>query len=109
MNCTTYMVNCNFVIHATCPLPLMTYKYSELQVSFVIQKLSCKASCKTPFFSYVRFLTMNYVMGYLLLLLTFGFNYFEISNNNNKLIFLVFENFQRINNFHEKPIKDLMV
>jgi hypothetical protein len=28
----------------------MGYKYSELQVSTSIQKLSCKASCKTPFF-----------------------------------------------------------
>jgi len=31
------------------------YKYNELQVSFVIQKLSCKASCKTPFFSHSDF------------------------------------------------------
>jgi hypothetical protein len=26
------------------------YKYNELQVSFTTKKLSCKASCKTPFF-----------------------------------------------------------
>jgi hypothetical protein len=37
-------------IHATCPLIFTTYKYSELQVSSTTQKLSCKASCKTPFF-----------------------------------------------------------
>jgi hypothetical protein len=36
--------------HATCPLTFTSYKYSELQVSFTIQKLSCKASYKTPFF-----------------------------------------------------------
>jgi hypothetical protein len=28
----------------------MTYKYSELQVSFTTQKLSCKANYKTPIF-----------------------------------------------------------
>jgi hypothetical protein len=50
MNCSIYTVSCNFVIHAICLLKLMMYKYSELQVSGVIQKLSCKASCKTPFF-----------------------------------------------------------
>jgi hypothetical protein len=37
--------------HATCLLTLMAYKYNELQVSFAIQKLSYKASYKTPFFS----------------------------------------------------------
>ncbi len=41
----------NFVVHATCLLALMTHKYSELQMSSTTQKLSCKASCKTPFFS----------------------------------------------------------
>ncbi len=44
------MASCNFATHATCSLALMTYKYSELQMSFTTQKLSCKASCKTPFF-----------------------------------------------------------
>jgi hypothetical protein len=50
MSCIVYMVSCNFAIHATCPLTLMMYNYNELQVSFVIQKLSCKASNKTPRF-----------------------------------------------------------
>ncbi len=71
--CIVYTMNCNFATHAPCPLALTTYKYSELQmfsaihatcpfaftaykyselqVSFTIQKLSCKASCKTPLFS----------------------------------------------------------
>jgi len=55
MSCTIYMVSYNFVIHAICLLTLTMYKYNELQVSFVIQKLSCKASCKTPFFSHSDF------------------------------------------------------
>ncbi len=38
----------SFATHATCPLTLTTYKYSELQVSFTTQKLSWKANCKTP-------------------------------------------------------------
>jgi hypothetical protein len=50
MNCTVYTVSCNFVTHASCLLKLMVYKYSELQVSDATQKLSCKASFKTPFF-----------------------------------------------------------
>jgi len=50
MSYVVYMVNCNFVIHATCLLTLMMYKYNELQMSFITQKLGCKASCKTPFF-----------------------------------------------------------
>jgi len=32
----------------------MAYKYNELQMSFVIQKLSCKANFKTPFFLIVN-------------------------------------------------------
>jgi hypothetical protein len=40
---------CNFVIHATYLLTFMAYKYNELQVSFITQKLNCKASCKIPF------------------------------------------------------------
>ncbi len=40
----------NFVTHATYPLTLMAYKYNELQVSFIIKKLNCKASYKTPIF-----------------------------------------------------------
>ncbi len=43
-------MSCNFAIHAICPLALITYKYNELQVYFAIQKLSCKANRKTPFF-----------------------------------------------------------
>jgi hypothetical protein len=49
MNCTVYMVSCNFAI---CPLKLMAYKSNELQMSFAIQKLNCKAHFKTPFFSH---------------------------------------------------------
>ncbi len=40
----------NYATHVTCPLALTMYKYSELQVSSATQKLSCKASCKTPLF-----------------------------------------------------------
>jgi hypothetical protein len=54
MNCIAYTVSCNFATHAICLLAFMTYKYSELQVSFVIQKLSCKASCKTQIFFIVN-------------------------------------------------------
>jgi hypothetical protein len=50
MNCTIYMVSYNFATHAICLLALTTYKYSELEMSFTTQKLSYKASCKTPFF-----------------------------------------------------------
>ncbi len=48
------MVNCNFATHATCSLALTTYKYNELQVSGVIQKFSCKVSCKTLLFLMVH-------------------------------------------------------
>ncbi len=51
MNCTIYMVNCHSTIHITCPLALTTYKY-KLQMFNATQKLSCKTSCKTVFFSY---------------------------------------------------------
>ncbi len=57
MSCTIYIVSCNFVIHATCSLALTLYKYNELQVSGAIQKLSCKASCKTLLFIIVIALT----------------------------------------------------
>jgi hypothetical protein len=50
MNCNVYMVNYNFTTHATYPLEFMVYKYSELQMSIVIENLNCKASCKTPLF-----------------------------------------------------------
>jgi len=50
MNCTVYMVGYNFAIHVTCPLTFTTYKYNVLQVLSTTQKLSYKASCKTPFF-----------------------------------------------------------
>jgi hypothetical protein len=50
MSCIVYIVSCNFTTHSTCLLTLMAYKYSELQVSFVIKKLHCKANYKTPFF-----------------------------------------------------------
>jgi len=54
MSCTIYTVSYNSTIHAICPLTFTMYKYNELQVSFIIQKISCKADYKTPFF-----LTMN--------------------------------------------------
>jgi hypothetical protein len=54
MNCTIYMMNYNSTIHATCLLALTMYKYSELQMSSTTQKLSCKASCKTPIFLVVN-------------------------------------------------------
>jgi len=50
MNYTVYMMSCNFIIHATCPLALITYKYNELQMFSATQKMNCKASCKTPLF-----------------------------------------------------------
>jgi hypothetical protein len=50
LSCIIYTMSYNFTTHATCLLKLMVYKYSELQMSFITQKLSCKASCKTPFF-----------------------------------------------------------
>jgi len=58
MSCIIYMVICNPTTHATCSLAFTTYKYNELQVSFAIQKLSCKANCKTPFF----FIVNNYFL-----------------------------------------------
>ncbi len=42
-------MSCNSATHATCSLALSMYKYSELQMSFAIQKLGCKARCKAPF------------------------------------------------------------
>jgi hypothetical protein len=50
MNCTIYMMNYNSIIHATCSLAFMSYKYNELQMSSAIQKLNRKPDCKTPFF-----------------------------------------------------------
>jgi len=41
MNCTVYMVNCNFATHPSCPLALTSYKYNEFQMSFVTQKCNC--------------------------------------------------------------------
>jgi hypothetical protein len=49
MSCTVYTMSCSPTTHATCPLAFIAYKYSELQMSFTIQKLSFKASCKTFF------------------------------------------------------------
>jgi hypothetical protein len=60
MSCTVYMVNCNFVTHATCPLKLTMYKYSELQVSVATQKLSCKANYKTPLFLIMNLAPQSY-------------------------------------------------
>ncbi len=39
MNCIICIVSCNFVVHATCSLTLMTYKYDKLQVVRPIVKL----------------------------------------------------------------------
>jgi hypothetical protein len=50
MNYTIYTMNHNFTIRTTCSLTLTMYKYYELQVVIVIQKLSCKAGCKRPRF-----------------------------------------------------------
>ncbi len=47
------MVNYNST-HATYSLILIAYKYCKLQMSFAIQKLNCKAICKTPFFLIVH-------------------------------------------------------
>ncbi len=44
-------MSCNSTTDAIYLLTLAAYKYSELQVPSITQKLSCKASCKTPFFS----------------------------------------------------------
>jgi hypothetical protein len=38
------------IYDVTYPLALMAYTYNELQMSYAIQKLNYKASCKTPFF-----------------------------------------------------------
>ncbi len=46
MNCTIYIVNCNFTIHATFLLTFMAYKYNEFQMSSAIQKLGFKGSCE---------------------------------------------------------------
>jgi len=54
MNCTIYMMSCNSATHAICPLALVTYKYSELQMSSTPQKLNCKADYKTPIFLIVN-------------------------------------------------------
>jgi hypothetical protein len=40
-----YTMNDNSTTHAISLLTFMAYKYSELQVSIVTQKLSHKASC----------------------------------------------------------------
>jgi hypothetical protein len=50
MSFSVYMVSCNFATYVICPLALTTYKYNELEVSFAIQKLSCKANNKTTIF-----------------------------------------------------------
>ncbi len=55
MSCIVYMVNYNYATPTTCPLALMPDKYTELQMSFATQKVSCNASCKTPFFHNVLF------------------------------------------------------
>ncbi len=50
-------MNYNFATHATCPLELTTFKYSELQMFVAIQKLNCKANCKTTIFFIVLILS----------------------------------------------------
>jgi hypothetical protein len=71
MNCTVYMVSCNFATNATCLLTFTVYKYNELKVSFATQKLSCKTNCKTPFFLIV-FWICYMVMFYCVLCMTLG-------------------------------------
>jgi hypothetical protein len=44
MSCIIYIVNWNFVIHVTCLLTFMTYKYNDLQVV-------ARPIAKHPFFS----------------------------------------------------------
>ncbi len=63
MNYIVYTINCNFATHGTCPLALTTYKYSELQMSSTIQKLSCKANYNTPFFLIMIIQNYLYVFG----------------------------------------------
>jgi hypothetical protein len=60
MSSTIYMVSCNFITHAACPLKLMAYKYNELQMPFATQKLSYKANCKTPLFLIVLIHILSY-------------------------------------------------
>jgi hypothetical protein len=48
----------------------MAYKYSELQMSFAIQKLNYKANCKTPFFFIVLIHTLSWFKA--LVLLAYG-------------------------------------
>jgi hypothetical protein len=50
MSCIIYMVNYSFVTHAIYSLALMMFKYNELQMSSALEKVSCKANCKIPFF-----------------------------------------------------------
>jgi amino acid permease len=38
------------VTFVICLITLIAYKYDELQVFNVSEKMSCKANCKTPFF-----------------------------------------------------------
>jgi hypothetical protein len=50
MSSTIYTMNYNSATCVTCSLTFIAYKYIELQMSSIIQKLSCKASYKIPFF-----------------------------------------------------------
>jgi hypothetical protein len=50
MNCTIYIVSCNFAIHATCPLTLIVYKYNELQMVIATQKIELQSQSQKPFF-----------------------------------------------------------
>ncbi len=56
MNCTVYTVSYNSTIHASYPLAFTTYKYNELQVSFVTQKKIVRLVTKHLFFSHSEFL-----------------------------------------------------
>jgi hypothetical protein len=59
MNCIAYMVSYKFCKFCNMSDTLTTYKYGELQVFDATQKLSCKVSCKTPFFLIMVFLVIN--------------------------------------------------
>ncbi len=55
------MVKCNFATHATCPLAFTTYKYNELQVSDVTQKLNYKPKLQNAPFPHSKGRFMNFV------------------------------------------------
>jgi hypothetical protein len=97
------MVSWNFTTHATYPLALTTYKYSELQVSGAIQKLSYKANCKTPIF-FILCYNHLHLCPYILtkvLIKILAWTFFKMATNINELVkelvnqkLLIFRRFQ---------------